>query len=465
MAADSGVHPSSFRDPSGFLFTEDGTLYRQINRSYQPDFDLLTSSGLYDALVEKGYLIPHSDAAPELALTDEACKVIEPERIPFISYPYEWCFGQLKDAALTTLAIQKQVVESGMSLKDASAYNIQFRNGKPVLIDTLSFEAYKEGEPWAAYRQFCQHFLAPLALMAYRDIRLGRLLRLYVDGIPLDLASQLLPYRTRFSFGFQIHIHLHAKLQQRHADSTQKPRQGNVSKTGHLGLIDSLETLIKKLRWKQADTEWGEYYEATNYSDDAMKQKEDVIRELLQESKPSEVWDLGANTGRFSRIAEEIGAEVISFDLDPVAVEKNYAECRQGKDTRLLPLILDLTNPSPGLGWAARERASIFERGPADTVLALALIHHLAISNNVPFDRLARFFASVCNSLIIEFVPKEDSQVQKLLITREDVFGNYNEEDFRNAFSETFELKRRVELSDSKRVVYLMSKVRQRSRE
>ena len=435
MAADSGVHPSSFRDPSGFLFTKDGTLYRQINRSYQPDFDLLTSSGLYDALVEKGYLIPHSEAAPELALTDEACKVIEPERIPFISYPYEWCFGQLKDAALTTLAIQKQAVESGMSLKDASAYNIQFRNGKPILIDTLSFEAYKEGEPWAAYRQFCQHFLAPLALMAYRDIRLGRLLRLYVDGIPLDLASQLLPYRTRFSFGFQIHIHLHAKLQQRHADSTQKPRQGNVSKTGHLGLIDSLETLIKKLRWKQADTEWGEYYEATNYSDDAMKQKEDVIRELLQESKPSEVWDLGANTGRFSRIAEEIGADVISFDLDPVAVEKNYDECRQGKDTRLLPLILDLTNPSPGLGWAARERASIFERGPADTVLALALIHHLAISNNVPFDRLARFFASVCNSLIIEFVPKEDSQVQKLLITREDVFGNYNEEDFRNAFS------------------------------
>jgi SAM-dependent methyltransferase len=465
MAADSGVHPSSFRDPSGFLFTKDGTLYRQINRSYQPDFDLLTSSGLYDALVEKGYLIPHREAAPELALTDEACKVIEPERIPFISYPYEWCFGQLKDAALTTLAIQKQAVESGMSLKDASAYNIQFRNGKPILIDTLSFEAYKEGEPWAAYRQFCQHFLAPLALMAYRDIRLGRLLRLYVDGIPLDLASQLLPYRTRFSFGFQIHIHLHAKLQQRHADSTQKPRQGNVSKTGHLGLIDSLETLIKKLRWKQADTEWGEYYEATNYSDDAMKQKEDVIRELLQESKPSEVWDLGANTGRFSRIAEEIGADVISFDLDPVAVEKNYDECRQGKDTRLLPLILDLTNPSPGLGWAARERASIFERGPADTVLALALIHHLAISNNVPFDRLARFFASVCNSLIIEFVPKEDSQVQKLLITREDVFGNYNEEDFRNAFSEPFELKRRVELSDSKRVVYLMSKVRQRSRE
>jgi hypothetical protein len=465
MAADSGVHPSSFRDPSGFLFTKDGTLYRQINRSYQPDFDLLTSSGLYDALVEKGYLIPHSEAAPELALTDEACKVIEPERIPFIPYPYEWCFGQLKDAALTTLAIQKQAVESGMSLKDASAYNIQFRNGKPILIDTLSFEAYKEGEPWAAYRQFCQHFLAPLALMAYRDIRLGRLLRLYVDGIPLDLASQLLPYRTRFSFGFQIHIHLHAKLQQRHADSAQKPRQGNVSKTGHLGLIDSLETLIKKLRWKQADTEWGEYYEATNYSDDAMKQKEDVIRELLQESKPSEVWDLGANTGRFSRIAEEIGADVISFDLDPVAVEKNYDECRQGKDTRLLPLILDLTNPSPGLGWAARERASIFERGPADTVLALALIHHLAISNNVPFDRLARFFASVCNSLIIEFVPKEDSQVQKLLITREDVFGNYNEEDFRNAFSEPFELKRRVELSDSKRVVYLMSKVRQRSRE
>jgi len=456
MEANSGVHPSSFRDPSGFLFSKNDTLYRQINHSYQPDFDRLIDSGLYDALVEKGHLIPHSEADPELGRTDDAYKVIEPERILFISYPYEWCFGQLKDAALTTLAIQKQAVESGMSLKDASAYNIQFRNGKPILIDTLSFEAYKEGEPWVAYRQFCQHFLAPLALMAYRDIRLGKLLRLYIDGIPLDLASQILPYRTRFSFGFQIHIHLHAKLQKRHADAAQKPKKGNISKTGHLGLIDSLESLIRKLRWKQADTEWGEYYGATNYSDDAMEQKGDVIREFLQEVQPSNVWDLGANTGRFSRIAEELGAGVISFDLDPVAVEKNYAECRQAESTNLLPLILDLTNPSPGLGWAAGERMSIFERGPADTVLALALIHHLAISNNVPFDRLARFFASVCSSLIIEFVPKGDSQVQKLLTTREDVFGNYNEDAFEKAFSEFFELKRRVGLTDSKRTLYLM---------
>jgi len=209
---------ASFRDPSGFLFTRQGVLYRQVNQAYQPHYDKLLNSGLYDKLVKAGLLIPHEEVGVEPAEPSLAYKVLRPERVDFISYPYEWSFSQLQDAALATMAIQKLALDAGMVLKDSSAYNIQFYRGRPVLIDTLSFEAYREGEPWVAYRQFCQHFLAPLSLMAYTDVRLNQLLRIYIDGVPLDLAVRLLPGRTRFDLGLATHIHLHAVAQQRYAD-------------------------------------------------------------------------------------------------------------------------------------------------------------------------------------------------------------------------------------------------------
>ncbi len=202
---------SSFRDPCGFLFYEGSRLLRQVNACCQKDYDHLMSSGLYNALVEKRLLIPHKEIAGHNGLTASAYKVIEPEKVGVITYAYEWCFSQLKDAAVATLEIQKTALQHGMTLKDASAYNIQFHQGRPVFIDTLSFEIYQEGKPWEAYKQFCQHFLAPLALMSYTDIRLNQLLKLYLDGVPLDLASRLLPFKTRLSFSTLMHLHLHAK--------------------------------------------------------------------------------------------------------------------------------------------------------------------------------------------------------------------------------------------------------------
>ena len=209
---------ASFRDPSGFLFTRNGILYRQINRAYAEDYARLMDSGLYEKLVKANLLIPHVEVDQAPAEKEAAFKVVQPERAPFISYPYEWSFSQLKDAALATLSIHKRALKLGMSLKDASAYNIQFVRGKAMLIDTLSFEIYKEGEPWIAYKQFCQHFLAPLALMSYRDIRLNQLLRIYIDGVPLDLASALLPFRTKLNFGLLTHIHVHADSQKRYSN-------------------------------------------------------------------------------------------------------------------------------------------------------------------------------------------------------------------------------------------------------
>ena len=451
--ASAGRVAGSFRDPSGHLFVRDGVLYRQVNESYRTDYDHLVESGLYDALVGAGMLVAHEGAPVGLANDGGAYKVIQPQRVPFISYPYEWCFSELKDAALLTLDIQKKALDHGMSLKDASAYNVQFVQRRPTMIDTLSFEKYKEGLPWVAYRQFCQHFLAPLALMAYSDVRHGSMLRTYIDGVPLDLASKLLPWRTRLKLGLFMHVHLHARAQARHAATAAKPK-GKMSLTALRGLIDGLSSTVRSLKWRRGKTEWGGYYDDTNYSQAAMERKREIVSAFLDRTGAASVWDLGANTGEFSRIAASKGAATIAFDIDPVAVETNYVD---GGSDDVLPLQLDLTNPSPGVGWANTERMSILERGPADTVMALALIHHLAISNNVPLEHLAEFFAGACQTLIIEFVPKEDSQVQRLLATREDIFPNYDQSGFEAAFAAHFEIEERAEVDGSQRVLYRMT--------
>jgi len=414
-------------------------------------------SGLYTRLVKAGLLISHEEVEQVPREKDVAYKVLCPEVVPFISYPYEWSFSEYKDAALATLSIQMQALKKDMSLKDASAYNIQFLHGKPVLIDTLSFEKYHEGQPWIAYKQFCQHFLAPLALMALKDVRLSQLMRVHIDGIPLDLTSKLLPVSTRLNFGLLTHIHVHASAQKRFADTglSKTEGRGSMSKQAMIGLIDSLQSTVKKLQWDAGGTEWGNYYEITNYSDPAFEHKKKVIENWVIQVNPSSVWDLGANNGVFSRIASRAGIFTVSSDIDSAAVEQNYLQMRKDKEKNLLPLLQDLTNPSAGSGWAHRERDTLTQRGPADMVFALALIHHLAISNNVPLSQIAEFFAELGNWLGIEFVPKSDSQVQKLLQSREDIFTNYTSDGFEKAFDEYFELKEKVNVIDSDRVLYL----------
>ena len=451
---------ASFRDPSGFLFKQGGKLYRQVNQAYQKQYDHLMKSGLYQAVIKSGMLIPHTEVDVTPADTESAYRVLQPELVPFISYPYEWSFSQLKEAALVTLAVHKKALEFNMILKDASAYNIQIYKGRPVLIDTLSFDFYEEGSPWVAYRQFCQHFLAPLALMVYTDVRLSQLMRVYIDGIPMDLASKLLPGKTRWNLGMGSHIHLHARSQKQNADKAvdKAKMTGKISKTAFLGLMDSLESTVRGLQWKTGGTEWGDYYDITNYSDKAFDVKKALVSEFIQEAKPSILWDLGSNNGAFSRLASEKGIFTVSSDIDPTAVEFNYQEMRRKKEINLLPLVLDLTNPSPAIGWDNAERNSFIQRGPADVVMALALIHHLAISNNVPLPVLAETFASLGEHLIIEFVPKSDSQVQKLLATRLDIFPDYEKEKFEKIFSKVFKIVKLVEIEGSQRTLYLMKR-------
>ncbi|MBW2541076.1 MAG: SAM-dependent methyltransferase [Deltaproteobacteria bacterium] len=455
-----GTLGASFRDPSGFVFERDGIIYRQVNRSYAADYDRLMSSGLYAALVERGLLIAHEEVSIEPTGRGDPYRILQPDLVPFISYPYEWCFGELKDAALATLEIQRIALDFGMTLKDASAYNIQFLQGRPVFIDTLSFEAYEEGTPWVAWRQFCQHFLAPLALISYRDVGLGQLSRLYIDGVPLALARSLLPARAWLRIQLFLHIWVQAGSQRRFegaaSEDATAPKQRPVSRKNLDNLVAGLKNACESLDWKPEGTEWADYYEGDSYTDEGDEDKAAVVASHLDRIRPAEVWDLGANTGRFSRIASERGIHTVSFDVDPACVERNYRAARSSKDARLLPLILDLVNPSPALGWAHEERNSLAERSSADLVMALALIHHIAISNNVPLARIASYFARLAPHLIIEFVPKSDPKVKILLATREDVFPGYTQAGFEEAFSSVFEIVDAHPVKGSERTIYLM---------
>ena len=451
---------ASFRDPSGFIFIRDGVLYRQVNKAYQKAYDKLMAGGVYDTLTIKGLLIPHEEVEEPAADPALAYKVIRPEMVPFVSYPYEWSFSQLKDAALLTLAGTRAALEKGMILKDASAYNIQFVGGKPVLIDTLSFDIYQEGAPWEAYRQFCQHFLAPLALASLVDIRLTQLLRVYIDGVPLDLASELLPRKTKLGLaGLAVHIHIHAKAQQHYSDKqVSQAASMKLSKSALLNMLNSLEKTIQPLKWEPKGTEWGEYYSITNYTDDSLKTKGEIIGRFVDIAKPKTAWDHGANNGLFSRELSRRGVETAASDIDPAAVEQDYLAVKAGNEKHLLPLVIDLTNPSPALGWAHRERSSMLERGPVDLVMALALIHHLAISNNVPLSLVAGFLANIGRWAIVEFVPKSDSQVKRLLATRKDIFDKYTEEGFEEAFGLFFKLMEKVSIPGSQRTLYLFKR-------
>lgn len=447
---------SSFRDPSGFMYTAGGTLFRQVNESYRTHYDLLMQSGLYETLVGKRWLVPHEEVE-----SAGAYKTLKPAVVPYVSYPYEWCFSQLKDAALLTLDILTTSLSFGMVLKDASAYNVQFIGARPVFIDTLSFETYEEGAPWVAYRQFCQHFLGPLALMAHRDVRLRQLLERFIDGVPLDLVSGLLPLRTRARYGLFAHIHLHARSQERHRDDAsrrERPRIPKLSKFRLLALIDSLRATVMGCRLPEGRTEWSDYYDETNYSREAMAAKEALVKRLVEETADagSLTHDLGGNTGRFSRLVAGPDRYVVSHDIDELAIERNYLEGRKLGSESVLPLVLDLSNPSPSLGWALEERSSALERIAGGTVIALALIHHLAISNNVPLPHLAELFGRLARTLIIEFVPKEDSQVRRLLATREDVFPDYTITAFETEFARFFEIVQRHRVPETERTLYAM---------
>ena len=450
--------PLSFRDPAGFVFTREGMLYRQINQKGREDYENLMRSGLYDRLVSDNLLIPHEQVEVPPERPGEAFTVIRPDRVPCISYPYEWSFSMIRDAALATLRIQQTALQFGMTLKDASGTNIQFVKGKPVLIDTLSLQRYTDGEPWYAYGQFCRHFMAPLALGSFSDIRLVRLLRVHHDGIPLDLARALLPFRSRFHIPTLLHIHLHGRWKERYGGAPGQPSRVSMSRTSLEGLVDHLIRAVAGYHWDPRAQDREAYDVSVTYSENTAGMKRKVVNNFLQLSSPQHVVDLGADVGLYSRIAARYASLVCALDRNPAAVEENYRQVRANGEATILPLWIDLTNPTPSTGWECQERPDLFHRLPCDTVLALAILHHLAITNNTPLSLIAHMLAGMCRHLIIEFIPRDDPAVQELLSRKAGMDIDYDHDLFTSAFTRYFTFRETASLPDSGRIVYLMER-------
>lgn len=450
-------HPSSYRDPSGFIFEKDKLLYRQVNTIFKEHFEFFISSGCYEKLAAQQLLISHERITENLTGMAEWYATLKPEKIEFISYPWEWSFDMLKDAALLTLRIAKEAVESGMVLKDATPYNIQWHKGQLIFIDSLSFEKYDPAETWIAYRQFCESFLAPLLLMHYSKHSLQQLLLAYPEGVPLAIAKSLLPWRSKLSLHTYLHIHLHAKLAQRKKNAG--PVKTKFSKQKFQNLVSSLEILIHKLRMPARSTTWSGYYEEASLRNDYLEQKKKIAGNWIDELPDiKSAADLGANDGEFSHLSASKNIQTIAADFDPYCINNLYNQIKTKGEKKIQPLILDLSNPSPAIGVNNEERSSFISRLNVDLVLALALIHHLAIGKNIPLDMIACFFSKTCSNLIIEFVPKQDEKVQLMLANKKDIYTNYSEDHFEKAFSHYYRIAKKETIGSSKRILYLMKK-------
>lgn len=455
MPSSINRHSSSYRDPSGFLFYDNnGTLYRQVNQIFKEDFNYFISSGLYEYLVEKNILIPHKTINENLTASEDWYQTLQPEVVSFISYPYEWCFNMWKDAALVTLEAAKEAMNFGMMLKDASAYNVQWHKGRMMFIDTLSFEKYNEQKPWIGYRQFCEHFFLPLALMHYLKTPLQDLFIAHPDGIPLLLAKKLLPLKSKFNLHSYLHLHLQSSVAAKNNGNVQNEK--TFSKKQMHNLLRSLEDGIRSFSLSERSGVWSGYYEEAHQRMNYVSTKKEIIMQWMEKLPVKTILDAGCNEGEFSELVQNNAGLIISADFDHYSINKFYSRIKENRITNIHPLIIDLSNPSPSIGVNNKERPSFLKRTKTDLVLALALVHHLAIGKNIPFDSIAELFYGLGHYLIIEFIPREDEKVQLMLKQKRDVYEWYNEEKFSEYFRQKFSIISKQMIAGSNRTLYLM---------
>lgn len=457
--APNNIHPSSFRDPSGYVHIENGIVTRTINPVYFKQYQALTDSGFFKNLIDKGLLIAHTEIS-----RSEKQIVIQPEQIPFITYPYEWSFEQYKHAALLTLKIHRYALSKGFALKDASSYNVTFDRGKPLFIDTLSFDFYEEDTPWRAFKQFITHFLGPLVLAKYHGVEMLGMMQNNIDGIPVKTIASLLPAKTKFSSILYTNIHLLAKLEDKYQeDYKAESKIKKLSKKAQNNIIESLYDYIKKLSVNQK-TEWGDYYNKTNYNDNSFAQKARWIHQQIKEIKPAKVIDVGGNDGTFARVIKEDAGLILVNDIDANSVAYNYIQIQKNGEQNILPFVSDVLQPAPAIGFNNEERSSFLERIKTfapEVTMALALIHHISLSGNVPFKKSAGFFAEFSNFLIIEFPKREDSWVQSLLVRKREFMGHfdfYNQENFEADYALYFNILKKEIIQGTERIIYLMKK-------
>jgi SAM-dependent methyltransferase len=441
-------------------------VYRVLSEHGAADWRALAESPLLDRLTSEGTLVATEevpgDALGEFAgiLAESTEAVLRHERIPFVSYPYEWTFGMLRDAALLELDLELAALEEGLTLKDATPYNVQFRGSAPVFIDVGSFERLREGEPWAGYRQFCMLFLYPLLLQAYKNIPFQPWLRGSIDGITPSQAVRFFNLRDRLRRGVLTHVALHARLERRYeeregGDVKEDLRKANFKTELVKANVQRLRKLVAGLGWKAGDTAWTNYRQDCTYSDAEAERKAEFVRDAVASAGPGLVWDMGCNDGAYSRVAAEHADYVVAFDYDHATVEALYRSLRAEGEQRILPLVANLADPSPGLGWRGLERRPLEDRGTPDMALALALIHHVSITANVPVAEFLDWLLGLDCALVIEFPTREDPMVRKLLSgKREGSNADYELETFERLLGERFQIGRSEPLPSGTRVLY-----------
>ena len=445
----------AFKNLKGFVYYKDGQLCRKVSLRQKEDYTAFFESGLYKKLLDKKYILQIEETDFEGDRNN--FKQIVHQAPFYYSYPYEWSFSQLKDAALLLIAAQRLAVEHGMTISSAKCENIQFFGGKPQIFDPFIFVKYDENINRAVYEEYCRMFLAPLALMSYTDVRLGQLLKTYTKGIPLDLTCHILPLTANLHMGLVTHIFKHAKrikereLKQTKSQNTKKANINQIKET-----LKSLSECVKSLSFPESKNEWGNYYKHTSYSDKAFFAKKEIITNYLDIVKPQLVYDLGSNRGKFSRIASNKKICTVAFDIDAVAVEKNYLHAKKAKETHILPLLQDLTNPSPDMGFMNAEKTGFLKRSRPDLTMALALLPHLVLKNSLLFEDVAKFLRTLSLYLIIEFIPHEDKKVKELLTQCTNEHPEYNEERFQKVFEKYYDVLEQHTVADTKRTLYLM---------
>ena len=463
----AATEPGSFRDRDSRVVVSDDAIYRALSPEGAEDWEAFSGSPLLEQLTAAGRVIGTREVDPSVLgesqdlLPTGITKVLEHDRVPFVSYPYEWTFSMLQDAAKLQLELGAAAIDSGLDLKDATPYNVQFIGSQPTFIDIGSFEKITEGEPWIAYRQFCMLYLYPLLFQAHKDIPFHPWMRGSIDGIqPID-AIKVFSLRDRLRRGVFLHTSLHARLDRRAnksgPGSAEENKTNRQVKPGQIkAQLESMNRLVSKLKWKAGETSWSGYRQSNTYSDEDDRRKQAFVGEVAAQLKPGLTWDMGCNDGAYSRIAAESSERVVAFDFDHATVEALYRSLREEGNTKILPLVSNLADPSPALGWRGLERKTLADRGAPDLMLALALIHHVSISANIPIADFLQWARDLETTLLVEFPKRTDPMVRALLANKhEGANPDYEEGNFERELEKRFEVERREELPSGDRILYL----------
>lgn len=443
--------PFSFRDPNGQIYRYQQRILRRIAPSAVNEFHDLRQCGFIQQLIQSQRLLPESLIAPPSELVQSEQELwLEHPPLPFISYPYEWTFSALKNAAVFQLELLQDALQNNIILSDASAYNIQFIGAQPVFIDHLSFRRYESGQLWQGHRQFCQQLLYPLWLSAWCKLPYQTWYRGQPQGIANELFLPLLPWHKKCLKQPLLHSVLPHWLE-KSAAATPLQKKPKLPKTTLVSMLQQLQKNIESLKPSLPSSAWQGYQKTPYFSAEQQAFKQKVVTDFIQTLKPACLLDLGCNQGEFAALALQHGANyVVGLDSDLNALEKAFQRAQDQK-LAFLPIYMDLADPSPNQGFAELERLGLNQRARFDALLGLAILHHLMIGQNIPMNALCDWLTSLAPRGLIEFVPKQDPMVKSLLHYRQDIFTHYNWENFVTALEQKAMIKQITLIPDTER--------------